>query len=478
MITELSAYSQQKDSEQAWLGLVPKHWQVLANRGVFSEVKERGFRDAEMLSVTIGRGILRQSDLLKETSKKDSSNLDKSKYKLVRPRDLAYNKMRAWQGAIGVSKFTGIISPAYVVMRPHIASVVPRYFHFLYRTPAFAKEAERWSYGITSDMWSLRPEHFKMIYTLVPPPDEQELIVRFLDWASVKLGKAIVAKRKVIGLLEEQKQAIIHRAVTRGLDDTVSLKPSGFEWLGDVPEHWEIMRIKNLLSGIDYGTSENARGEGHIRVLNMGHIKSGRVQIPANGSLRAMPIGLELRSHDLLFNRTNSPELVGKVGIFLGTEADQVTFASYLVRLRPKADHNPFWLNYVLNSMGFWHYARRQAFVSLHQANLNSTRYSQMSIPVPPASEQQLIAEALRAETASFDNAISANEHEIELIREYRTRLIADVVTGKLDVRKFAQTLPADVAEEAAELTSSELGDDEFTDSDDELADELAGEPA
>ena len=208
MITELSAYSQQKDSEQAWLGLVPKHWQVLANRGVFSEVKERGFRDAEMLSVTIGRGILRQSDLLKETSKKDSSNLDKSKYKLVRPRDLAYNKMRAWQGAIGVSKFTGIISPAYVVMRPHIASVVPRYFHFLYRTPAFAKEAERWSYGITSDMWSLRPEHFKMIYTLVPPPDEQELIVRFLDWASVKLGKAIVAKRKVIGLLEEQKQAI------------------------------------------------------------------------------------------------------------------------------------------------------------------------------------------------------------------------------------------------------------------------------
>ena len=153
-----------------WLGRVPQHWSVLPNRALFGEVKDRDHPDEEMLSVTITRGIVRQKALLADSSKKDSSNQDKSKYKLVQPRDIAYNKMRAWQGAIGASDLRGIISPAYVVVRLREERDLPRYFHHLYRTPHFAKEAERWSYGITSDMWSLRPEHFKMIYARSPRP--------------------------------------------------------------------------------------------------------------------------------------------------------------------------------------------------------------------------------------------------------------------------------------------------------------------
>ena len=125
---------------------------------------------------------------------------------------------------------------------------LPSYFHHLYRTPQFAKEAERWSYGITSVMWSLRPEHFKMIYTPEPPPAEQAAIVRFLDWANGRLDQAIRAKRKVIALLTEQKQAIIHRAVTRGLDPSIPLKPSGIPWLGDIPQHWDATAMRHLLS--------------------------------------------------------------------------------------------------------------------------------------------------------------------------------------------------------------------------------------
>src|SRR5208283_1434878 len=148
------------------------------------------------------------------------------------------------------SELRGIISPAYVVMRLRKDDDLPSYFHHLYRTPQFAKEAERWSYGITSDMWSLRPEHFKMIYTSEPPPEEQATIVRFLDWVSGKLERAIQAKRKVIALLNEQKQAIIHRAVTRGLDPAVALKPSGIPWLGDIPAHWDTRKMKFLVSTI------------------------------------------------------------------------------------------------------------------------------------------------------------------------------------------------------------------------------------
>ena len=231
-----------------WLGKVPAHWKVLPNRATFAEVNDREHPEEQMLSVTIAAGVVRQKNLLEEEgSKKDSSRLDKSAYKLVEPGDIAYNKMRAWQGAIGVSAHRGIASPAYVVQRPR-DGVHSRYLHFLLRTPTFAKEAERWSYGITSDMWSLRPEHFKMIYGCVPPLPEQTAIVRFLDHADRRIRRYIRAKQKLIVLLEEQKQAIIHQAVTAQIDVRTgqpypAYKASGVEWLGKVPEHWEVRRV-------------------------------------------------------------------------------------------------------------------------------------------------------------------------------------------------------------------------------------------
>src|SRR5690606_5046530 len=195
--------------------------------------------EEQMLSVTIKSGVVPQKILLEDSSKKDSSNQDRSAYKLVCPGDIVYNKMRAWQGAVGLSQYRGIVSPAYVVQRPR-STVDGKYFEYLFRTPAFAKEAERWSYGITSDMWSLRPEHFKVIRSVAPPLDEQRAIVRFLDHATRRIDAYIRAKRKLIALLNEQKQAIIHRAVTRGLDPNVKMKDSGVPWLGEVPEHWEV----------------------------------------------------------------------------------------------------------------------------------------------------------------------------------------------------------------------------------------------
>ena len=277
MIADLKPYAEYKASSQAWLGDVPQHWSVVPNRALFAEVKDRDHPDEEMLSVTITRGIVRQKTLLAGSSKKDGSNLDKSAYKLVQPRDIAYNKMRAWQGAIGASALRGIISPAYVVMRLREDDNLPRYFHHLYRTPQFAKEAERWSYGITSDMWSLRPEHFKMIYTPEPPPAEQAVIVRFLDWANGWLERAMRAKRKVIALLNEQKQAVIHRAVTRGLDPSAPLKPSGIPWLGDIPQHWEVKRLK-AIAAIRYGLGQPPReAEDGLPLIRATNVDHGRI---------------------------------------------------------------------------------------------------------------------------------------------------------------------------------------------------------
>ena len=141
MIANLIPYPKMKNSGIEWLGVVPKHWEVLPNRALFAEVKERGHPEEQMLSVTIIKGVIRQQALLADSSKKDSSNQDKSAYKLVRSGDITYNKMRAWQGAVGVSDYQGIVSPAYVVERPR-KGASSHYLHHLLRTPAFAKEAE------------------------------------------------------------------------------------------------------------------------------------------------------------------------------------------------------------------------------------------------------------------------------------------------------------------------------------------------
>ena len=438
-------YPTYRPSGVGWLGDVPAHWDVLPARAIFSEVNDRDSAQEQMLSVTIESGVILQQELLQDSSKKDGSRLDRSDYKLVRPGEIAYNKMRAWQGAIGVSDYRGIVSPAYVVQRPRSGSL-PGYWHFLLRTPAFAKEAERWSYGITSDMWSLRPEHFKMIYACLPPLDEQRGIVRYLDHGDRRIRRYIEAKEKLMGLLEEEKQAIVNRAVIRGLDPNAPLKPSGVEWLGDVPAHWEVVPLKRVFLSMDYGISEAANDTGTIPVLTMGHVKDGHVVVPRDGGVDSVNRYLLLQEGDLLFNRTNSQELVGKVGLFDGHDSP-VTFASYLVRLRALPNHEPEYLNIVLNSTSFLLQARREAIPSLHQCNLNPTRYGRLHIAVPSKEEQQIILRALRQELTSLVNAIAGARRQIDLVQEYRTRLVADVVTGKLDVREAAARLPEGAGE-------------------------------
>jgi len=431
---KLKPYSEYKDTGIPWIDMIPSHWACLPNRAIFREIKSQGHVDEPLLSVTIGRGVIRQADLLADTSKKDSSNLDKSKYKLVTYGDIAYNKMRAWQGAIGVSRYRGIVSPAYIVVRPR-PSHKPEYFHFLMRTPAFATEAERWSYGITSDQWSLRPEHFKMIYCCVPPPEEQDLIVSFLRQVDRSISRFIHNKRRLIELLHQQKQVIINSAVTRGLNPDFRLKSSGIEWLGDVPEHWEVVPIKRAFSIMRYGTSKSAGDEGEFRVLTMGNIKDGDVHVRNCGRIDSVASELILEEGDLLFNRTNSQELVGKVGLFKGTRYDKVTIASYLVLMRVNDNAISEYMNYLLNSPDVLSFARQNAVPSLHQSNLNPTRYGRLLIPLPGKGEQELILKYIEENFIILNSTISHAQRQIDLIREYRTRLIADVVTGKVDVR-------------------------------------------
>ena len=451
MIAGLRPYPENRATAHAWLGAVPRHWSVVPNRALFSEVKDRNHPDEEMLSVTITRGIVRQKALLAASSKKDSSNLDKSAYKLVQPRDIAYNKMRAWQGAIGASALRGIISPAYVVMRLREDDNLPSYFHHLYRTPQFAKEAERWSYGITSDMWSLRPEHFKMIYTPQPPPEEQSAIVRFLDWANGRLERAIRAKRKVIALLNEQKQAIIHRAVTRGLDPSVPLKPSGIPWLGDIPQHWKVQRLGRLAKVFNGTTPSRAVpaywSNGNIPWLASGKVNDRLVTTPTEliASHALSECGLTLvPSGALIMGLVGQGRTRGMCALLAIDACINQNLAAIVTK--------PTLLNqFLYYTLVTCYNDVREFGRGGNQAALNCEIVGRLPLHVPPIEEQQTICRLIQEDTRSLSTAISRLEREIELLREYRTRLVADVVTGKLDVREAAARLPDEAAPDTAE---------------------------
>ena len=455
MIGDLTPYAAMKNSGVPWLG----HWDVLPNRAVFTEVKERDHPDADMLSVTITKGVIRQKALLEDRSKKDSSQLDKTAYKFVRPGDIAYNKMRAWQGAVGVSEYEGIVSPAYVVQRPH-AGVVPRYLHYLLRSPAFAKEAERWSYGITSDMWSLRPEHFKMIYSCLPPFPEQAAVVRFLDHTDRRIRRYIRAKQKLIKLLEEQKQAIIHCAVTRGLDPNVRLKPSGVEWLGDVPQHWEVYSFTRCaVERADYRGATPTKTDSGVFLITAKNIRKGRIDYEASRefvSHRDYPTimrrGLP-RAGDLLLT-TEAP--LGNAAL---VDKEDVALAQRVIRFRMDSEllDSKFALQAVLSP--YFQHQLLQRGTGSTALGIKASKLPQLQILCPPLTEQMAILNWVDIECAPFDTATKRARSEVDLLREYRTRLIADVVTGKLDVREAAARLP-DEADEPEPLEETEVESD------------------
>jgi len=451
VITDLKPYPAMKDSGVPWLGEVPGHWDVLPNRAIFSEVNDRDHPEEQMLSVTITKGVLPQRTLLADSSKKDSSKQDKCAYKLVRPGDIAYNKMRAWQGAVGVSTDLGIVSPAYVVQRPRKSSN-PRYLHHLLRTPMFAKEAERWSYGITSDMWSLRPEHFRMIYACLPPLTEQAAIVRFLDHADRRIRKYIRAKQKLIKLLEEQKQAIIHQAVTRGLDPTVRLKPSGVEWLGDVPEHWSLKRFKFLVRVTSGQVDPRAPEQRGKILIAPNHIKSGtgRITNEETAEEQGADSGkYEVRRGQVVYSKIR-PNL--RKAAIAGRDC-LCSADMYPLTVR-ESEMKPEYLLVLLLSAPFTKFVVDSS-LRVAMPKVNREALAEAWLWYPSLKVQEAILQSIQGSTASLSLAIDHATREISLLREYRTRLIADVVTGKLDVREAAASLPDD-AEEPQALDEAE----------------------
>ena len=470
MIAGLKPYAEYTDSGHDWLGTLPAHWGQLRAKCLFREVDERSKTGKEeLLSVSHITGVTPRR-LKTVTMFLAESNVG---HKVCQPGDLVVNTLWAWMAALGVTKHTGIVSPAYGVYRPtDDGGMLPAYADHLLRTPLYAAEYQRRSTGVNSSRLRLYPEQFLRMPVLVPPLDEQAAIVRFLDWTNARLERAIRAKRKVIALLMEQKQAIVHRAVTRGLDATVHVKPSGVPWLGDIPEHWEVRRLRQV-AGMKPSKAESVdelRQDGEVTFLPMERVG---VDGAIDGSELAKAGDVwngftYFRRGDVIVAKITPCFENGK-GAFLDKLPTRVGFGStefHVVRPGPKV--LGAYLRLITSSKQFLANGENSMTGSAGQQRVPTDFVKNFPIALPSVLEQREILASVGREALRFDMIGTRLVREIDLLCEYRTRLVADVVTGKLDVREAAARLPEDAtagieAEPTDEAEDPELIDEEAT---------------
>ncbi|EJW10755.1 Type I restriction-modification system, specificity subunit S [Rhodovulum sp. PH10] len=466
MIEGLRPYPDMKPIGLAWLPEVPAHWDVRRNGRLFGIRKETGYPDLPILEVSLRTGV-RVRDLENGTRKQQMT--DRSKYQRAAKGDLAYNMMRMWQGAVGVVPTDGLVSPAYGVVRPREDTFAP-YFAYLFRTAAYMREVETYSRGIVPDRNRLYWESFKQIASCVPPAEEQQLIVQFLDWHGAQTAKLIRSKKKLITLLNEQGQAVIHRAVTCGLAPGVEFKPSGTNWIGQIPASWEPVTLRRVIRRAVDGPhhSPDYHDEG-VPFLSARNIKVDRWSLDdvkyisesdfIEFSRRVLPaVG------DVLYTKG------GTTGVARAVDLDfkfQVwVHVAVLKIIRSKMD--PHYLAFLLNSPRCYEQSQLYTRGATNQ-DLGLGRMKEIVFAVPPRSEQDAILVFLRDATERITKAIDSINRETSLLIEFRTRLLADVVTGKLDVRDAAARLPEMEVETVQDLYEDDL---------EEVADEVDAEEA
>lgn len=432
-------YPKYKDSGVEWLGEVPVHWEAKRLGSLFSQAFEEGEDNLPILSVSIHDGVSDKELEENELDRKVSRSEDRSKYKKVIPGDLVYNMMRAWQGGFGSVSVLGMVSPAYVVARPK-TPLSSEFVEQLLRTPQAVEQMRRLSHGVTDFRLRLYWEEFKSIRIAIPPAVEVPSIIKFIDHETSKIDVLIAEQERLIELLKEKRQAVISHAVTKGLNPNVKLKPSGVEWLGDVPEHWEIRRVKNYFKTCSggtpntslqelYYTSENGIPWIRTTDLNNGFIKEAEIfiteQALADSACAILPVGT------VLVAMYGGDGTVGKNGLLEISAAINQAVCGLL----PSPSHvHEYVFRYIQFYRPYWMIGAES---SRKDPNISQESVQNAPFPRPPLEEQLAIIAHLKRLLSQLDDLAIQSETAIQILHERRTALISAAVTGKIDVRNY-----------------------------------------
>lgn len=433
-----------------WFDVVPDSWRALKMRGVFSE-RNTKVSDKDYPALSVGKiGVVPQLDTAVKTDNGDNR-------KLICKGDFAINSRSDRKGSSGISQYDGSASLIITVLKPH-RSLNGRFYHYLLRGHYFAEEFYRNGHGLVSDLWTTKWDEMRNIYIPVPPREEQDQIVRYLDWQVSKINKLIHGYQRQIKLLEERRQTIIDQTSLEGVDG-VKLIDSGTHWVKQIPENWKMVYSKKLFAerkdkaflndeqltasqkhGVIYQKEFMEKEGRRVTVVTKGgdilkHVGKGDFII----SMRSFQGGLEYSYVE------------GKIS------------SAYVMLIPRKGLVYDEYFKWLLKSTPYIKALQGTADLVRDGQALRYANFAKVPLPQVPIDEQKRIADYIEQETAKIDRAIPVLEKEIELLKEYRTRLISDVVTGQMDVRNVEvpeYTPEEDIAEEAPEEQEVEMDAD------------------
>lgn len=417
----MQEYADYTSVPTAWLTELPSHWDCKKIGSLFSERKTKvSDKDFQPLSVA-KIGVVPQLETAVKTDAGDNR-------KLVRAGDFVINSRSDRKGSCGVSELDGSVSLINIVLTPR-SQWNAKYVHYLMRSQPFSEEYYRYGRGIVSDLWTTRFSEMKNILLPIPSRSEQDQIVRFLDWKVSMINRLINTKRKEIKAVDAMKRSMVSSAVTRGLNPKAPMKFSGVKWLGDIPEHWETIKLRQLLHPVSIKNHPElpllsvVREQGVI-VRDVTDKEANHNYIPDDLSGYKM-----VKKGQFAMNKMKAWQ--GSYGI-----SDYTGIVSPAYFIFDVSFDNLEYFHYAIRSKVYVNFfAQASDGIRVGQWDLQMDKMKEIPFIVPPADEQVAIVEYIKKTLPRYDVAIEKLTAEVETLEEYKAKLIADVVTGKIDVR-------------------------------------------
>ena len=424
-----------KDSSIAWIGEIPKIWTILKVKDAFVRKNQKAHQENPIV-LSLARSGVKVRDISNNEGQIAESYYD---YNPVEIDDLLINPMDLYSGAnCSISKVNGVISPAYVNLR-HKENISPRFYDYYFKTQYWAMSFFAHGKGISFDnRWTLGIDTLLNYYIPFPSFSEQQKIAEFLDRKCGEIDELVALQEKMIEELKAYKQSVITEAVTKGLNPNAPMKDSGIAWIGEIPEHWEVCRVKNLCNLISKGaTPSTIDGEaykGSVRFIKCENIVDNKLidnsQYYISSEINNVMKRSQLVENDVLFVIAGAT--IGKTAIvkkeFIPSNTNQAVSFIRLIDynkakllwyiLQSKVIQTPLWINAVQSA----------------QPNLSMEDLGNFTIIVPNTTEQQQIADYLDRKCAEIDELVAVKQKKIETLKEYKKSLIYEYVTGKKEV--------------------------------------------
>jgi type I restriction enzyme S subunit len=443
MFEQLAAmpkYEAYKDSGVEWLGEIPVEWELSKLGSCLKPVSVKNIPNLPLLSITREKGVIERNIEDQEENHNYIPD-DLSNYKVLKKGQFGMNKMKAWQGSYGVSDFTGIVSPAYFIFA-FTKPIDPKFFHLAIRSRLYISFFGSASDGVRIGQWDLSKPRMKEIPFLIPSLPEQTAIATFLDRKTAQIDQAVAIKEKQIALLKERKQILIQNAVTRGLDPNVPMRDSGVEWIGEIPAHWMVKRVKHVTYKIGSGITPAGGGTTYlvsgIPLLRSQNVHFGKIDLTdvafISPETHDMMRNSKVKKGDVLLNITG-----GSIGRCHYVESEQeLNVNQHVCIVRPKSTISTIFLNAILASeVGqgqIWFFQQGGG-----REGLNFQAIKNFFIPLPTLEEQIMIVDNIETESTKIDRAIAIQQQQIDKLKEYKATLINSAVTGKIRVPELVE---------------------------------------